>query len=71
MNYFRWSKEYYEDAKNLLRTIRKYEKALKNKDVQNLEAINSIIANYRNIYYDIINTAKMLEERGAEHNNAA
>lgn len=71
LNYFTWSQEYYRDAENLQKTIRKYEKALKEGKVQNLELINSIIANYRNIYYDILNTAKMLEARAKEEQNAA
>lgn len=73
LNYFTWSQEYYRDAENLLKTIRKYEKALKEGKMQNLELINSIISNYRNIYYDVLNTAKMLEARAIEkeQNNAA
>lgn len=73
MNYFTWSQEYYRDAENLLKTIRKYETALKEGKVQNLELINSIISNYRNIYYDVLNTGKLLESRGleTEQNNAA
>lgn len=71
MNYFTWSQEYYRDAENLLKTIRKYEKVLKEGKMQNLEMINSIISNYRNIYYDILNTAKMLEARAGEEQNAA
>lgn len=71
MNYFTWSKEYYRDAENLLVTIRKYEKILKEGKIQNLEKINSILSNYRNIYYDILNTGKMLEERAEELKNAA
>ena len=71
LNYFTWSQEYYRDAENLQKTIKKYEKALKEGKVQNLELINSIIANYRNIYYDILNTAKMLEARAKEEQNAA
>mgnify|MGYP006967317810 CR=1 FL=1 len=59
------------DAENLLKTIRKYEKVLKEGKVQNLELINSILSNYRNIYYDILNTAKMLEARAKEEQNAA
>ena len=71
MNYFTWSQEYYKDAENLLKTIRKYEKTLKEGNIQNLEMLNSLLANYRNIYYDILNTAKMLEARGMEQINAA
>ena len=71
MNYFTWSQEYYKDAENLLKTIRKYEKILKEGNIQNLEMLNSVLANYRNIYYDILNTAKMLEARGMEQKNAA
>lgn len=71
MNYFTWSQEYYKDAENLQKTIVKYENALKKGEVQNLEMLNSIIANYRNIYYDVLDTAKMLEARAMEQNYAA
>jgi len=66
LNYFTWSQEYYTTAVELKRTIEKYEKALKEGKVQNLELINSIIANYKNIYYDVLNTGKLLESRGVE-----
>ena len=73
LNYFTWSQEYYETAEELKKTIKKYETVLKEGKVQNLELINSIIATYKNIYYDLINTGKLIEERGVEpeHKNAA
>ncbi len=71
MDYFTWSQEYYRDAENLLKTIRKYELMLKEGNVKNLEKINSIIAKYRGIYYDVLNTARMLEERALVQTNAA
>ncbi len=71
MDYFTWSQEYYNDAENLLKTIRKYEEQLKKGDTDNLEFLNSTISSYRYIYYDLLNTAKMLEARAMEEKNAA
>ncbi|MEE3333480.1 MAG: hypothetical protein VZR54_04295 [Ruminococcus sp.] len=71
MNYKEWSDEYFRDAENLKKTIRKYEAIAKNSS-RNLEKINTIIFSYRNIYYDILNTGKMLRERaGGAGDNAA
>lgn len=71
MDYFTWSQEYYNDAENLLKTIRKYEEQLKKGEADNLEFLNSTISSYRYIYYDLLNTAKMLEARAMEEKNAA
>lgn len=71
MDYFIWSQEYYRDAENLLKTIRKYEQQLKAGETDNLELLNSTISSYRYIYYDLRNTAKMLESRAMEEINAA
>ena len=35
----------------------------KNSKKENLEKLNSKIASYRYIYYDLLNTAKLLEKR--------
>ena len=71
MDYFTWSQEYYRDAENLLKTIRKYEQQLKAGETDNLELLNSTISSYRYIYYDLRNTAKMLKSRAMEEINAA
>ena len=71
MDYFTWSQDYYRDAENLLKTIRKYEQQLKAGETDNLELLNSTISSYRYIYYDLRNTAKMLESRAMEEINAA
>ena len=71
LDYFTWSQEYYRDAENLLKTIRKYEQQLKAGETDNLELLNSTISSYRYIYYDLRNTAKMLESRAMEEINAA
>ncbi len=71
MDYFTWSQEYYRDAENLLKTIRKYEQQLKAGETDNLELLNSTISSYRYIYYDLRNTAKLLESRAMEEINAA
>lgn len=65
------AREYYVSAEKLKKTISKYENKLKTAEQRNLEEINSIIASYRNIYYDVFNTARMLEERAKEKENAA
>ena len=64
MDYKEWSQEYYRDAKSLLKTLRKYELMLKNGTKENLEELNSTVSSYRYIYYDLLNTAKLLEKRG-------
>ena len=46
--------------KKLKKTIHKYEKLLADGAILNREQINSIICNYKNIYYDLINTARKL-----------
>ena len=71
MDYFTWSQEYYRDAENLLKTIRKYEQQLKAGETDNLELLNSTISSYRYIYYYLRNTAKMLDSRSMEEINAA
>ncbi|MBR2279361.1 MAG: hypothetical protein IJ903_00320 [Ruminococcus sp.] len=71
MDYNEWAKEYLTDAEKILKTIRKYENLLKNGDEKNEENLNSIIASYRYIYYDLINTAKMMKSRAKEKTNAA
>lgn len=63
MDYFTMSKEYYQDAKKILKTLRKYEAELNKSKKENLEKLNSKIASYRYIYYDLLNTAKLLEKR--------
>ena len=64
MDYKEWSREYYRDAEKLLKTLRKYQRMLKNGNGGNLEELNSTVASYRYIYYDLLNTAKLLESRG-------
>lgn len=71
MDYFTMSKEYFRDAENILKTLRKYESKLKGCKKENLEKLNSTIASYRYIYYDLLNTAKLLEKRGRKVQNAA
>lgn len=71
MNYLAWAEEYYRDAENLMKTIRKYEKMLNTQKGKNLEKLNSLLASYRNIYYDVLNTGRLLEERYKEQHNAA
>ncbi len=63
MNYKEWSDEYFTDAENLKKTIRKYEAMLANGDSKNQEKLNSLIFSYRNIYYDVLNTGKLLLDR--------
>lgn len=67
MDYFTMSKEYFQDAKKILKTLRKYEEKLKNSRKENLEKLNSKIASYRYIYYDLLNTAKLLEKRAKKN----
>lgn len=71
MNYNEWAEEYIKDAENLKKVIDKYYKLIKDGKATNEENVNSIIASYRYIYYDLINTAKMLKERAKESVNAA
>ena len=71
MNYIEWAKEYYNDAENLMKTIKKYEKVLKDGKDRNEEKLNKIINFYTYIYYDILNTAKMLEKKGKKIESAA
>lgn len=70
MNYNEWAEEYFNDAKNVMKTIKKYEKRIESGEETNEENINSIIAFYRYVYYDIMNTAKMLKNRAEAINNA-
>lgn len=63
MNYKAWSDEYFRDAEKLKKTLVKYEKMLKNSSGKNLEKLNSKVFAYRNIYYDLLNTGKMLLDR--------
>jgi hypothetical protein len=70
MNYNEWAEEYFNDAKNVMKTIKKYEKRIESGEETNEENINSIIAFYRYVYYDILNTAKMLKNRAEAINNA-
>lgn len=71
MNYNEWANEYYKDAENIKKTINKYEKILETEKPRNEENINSVIAFYRYVYYDLLNTAKMLKERAGAGEYAA
>lgn len=71
MNYNEWAREYFNDADNLMKTIRKYENLLKEGNEKNEENLNSIIASYRYVYYDLINTAKMLKKKAEGVKNAS
>lgn len=62
MDYKAMSEEYYETAKGLKRTIGKYKNMLKGSKC-NREYVNAQIAGFRSIYYDVVNTAKLLENR--------
>ena len=63
MDYFTMSQEYFSDAEKIMKTLRKYESRLNGCKNENLEKLNSIIASYRYIYYDLYNTAKLLRHR--------
>lgn len=69
MDYFTMSQEYYCDAEKILKTLRKYEAKLNGCKKENLEKLNSTIASYRYIYYDLLNTAKLLQKRAKKFNN--
>ena len=69
MDYFVMSQEYLRDSKKILKTMRKYEARLNGCRKENLEKLNSIIASYRYIYYDLLNTAKLLRERAEKYGN--
>ncbi len=71
MNYHTWSQEYYRDAKNIAEVIKKYEKQLKSRRSVNLENLNAIIAAYRKIYYDLLDSAHILEARAGDDRDAA
>ncbi len=71
MNYIEWAEEYINDAEKIKKVIDKYYKLLKDGETTNEENINSVIASYRYIYYDLINTAKMLKARAKENADAA
>lgn len=71
MDYFTMSKEYYHDAEKIKKTLKKYESKLNGCKKENLEKLNSTIASYRYIYYDLLNTAKLLEKRARKIHNAA
>ena len=64
MDYMNWAEEYYRDADSLLPVIEKYKAKLKHSRGKNYEHLNSVIMNYRLIYFDLIRTGKTLEERG-------
>ncbi|MCR5653204.1 MAG: hypothetical protein K6F88_05320 [Ruminococcus sp.] len=63
MDYFTMSQEYFRDADAIHKTMRKYEAKLSGCRKENLEKLNSTIASYRYIYYDLYNTAKLLLKR--------
>lgn len=71
MDYFTWSQEYYKDAENVLNTIKKYENALNNGEITNMEMVNSLVANYKCIYRELLNTGRILEQRAKEQRVAA
>ena len=69
MDYFKMSQEYFRDAEKIMKTLRKYESRLRGCKKENLEKLNSIIASYRYIYYDLYNTAKLLRNRAEKMGN--
>jgi hypothetical protein len=60
MDYIKWAKEYYESAEKIKTKIDQL-KAVKN---SNAEEGNLSLSHYQYIYYDLLHTAKMLEEKG-------
>ena len=71
MDYKVWAQEYYRGAEDILGVVRKYEKIRKDGGWDNEENLNSVIMSYRYIYYDLFNTAKMLDQRAQGAGNAA
>ena len=71
MDYNAWAEEYYSDAEKIKKVMKKYEKKLRGCAGVNLEQLNSTIAAYRSIYYDLLDTAHTLEERARGEYNAA
>ncbi|MBQ5397897.1 MAG: hypothetical protein IIU14_00485 [Ruminococcus sp.] len=63
MNYHDWSNEYFRDAEKIKKTLEKYEKMLREGKSKNKEKLNTTVFAYRNIYYELLNTGRMLRDR--------
>ncbi|MBQ2971723.1 MAG: hypothetical protein IJO20_02220 [Ruminococcus sp.] len=71
MDYIKWSQEYTDEAKKILRIIENKKKMLKNVTRDERHSLNAEIINLRNIYYECMLTAKHLYERAGEMLDAA
>lgn len=71
MDYIKWSQEYLDEAKKLLKVIDKKKQKLKNATPDEKKALYSDIIHLRNIYYECMLTAKHLSERAGVMLDAA
>lgn len=71
MNYVKWSQEYLDEAKKLLKVIEKKKQKLKNATPDERKTLCSDIIHLRNIYYECMLTAKHLRERAGVMSDAA
>ena len=64
MDYNEWAQEYFTQAKKIQNRI----KSLEALSSSNAESMNSMINSYKYIYYELIGTAKLLEEKAKRIN---
>ncbi|MBQ4128414.1 MAG: hypothetical protein IJD68_01420 [Ruminococcus sp.] len=71
MDYIKWSQEYVNEARKILRIIDRKKALLKRSTPDERHVINAQIIKLRNIYYDNMLTAKHLRQRAKELLDAA
>ncbi len=63
MNYFEWSQQYYDTAKDIDNTILKLKKQRCKACLTEKKELDLKIAKYRTIFYECMQTARLLELR--------
>ncbi len=71
MDYIKWSQEYIDEAKKILRIIESKKRMLNKVSRDERHSLNAEIINLRNIYYECMLTAKHLYERAGVMLDAA
>lgn len=71
MDYFEWSKEYYEEAAKIKRNLDKMRKKLKTVPMNERRTLEDNIHKLRLIYYEVMQTASYLASVAKEKQNVA
>ncbi len=71
MDYFKWSEEYMEEARKILRNIDRLKRKQKTAPLNQRQTIADNIQKFRVIYYECVHTAAYLRSLAKEKQNVA